>query len=74
MPDVPRLRITLAGPNVVLFWPDPSAGFVLQVASVLPAAPASWNAVGSIPAVVNGEKLVTLPHSDGARFYRLAKL
>src|SRR5207248_3148935 len=58
--EAPRLRITLSGANVAIFWPDPSTGFQLQEA----AAPrTAWSNVGQTPSVANGEKHVTLPHS-----------
>jgi hypothetical protein len=73
LPDAPKLRITLSGSNIAIFWPDPSTRFQLQEAGTLPPAPASWTNVGQTPSVANGEKQVTLPRSAATRFYRLTK-
>ena len=70
LPDRPRLRIRLAGADVVLSWPDPSTGFELQEAAGLPS---SWTPVSQTPSVVNGEKHVSQSHSPERRFYRLVK-
>ena len=64
----PSLRIALSGSNVMLAWPESAAGFNLQESA---DGLGGWNNVGINPKVSNGENVVTLPVSDGARFYRL---
>jgi hypothetical protein len=73
LPLFPRLRITLAGPNVVVAWPDPSAGFHLEGTAVLNSFAGAWQTVGQLPVVVGGEKQVTLPHNGNGGYYRLAR-
>ena len=68
----PLLRITRAGANVILSWPDPSTGFQLQQASLLGPA-ISWMNVSQSPSVTGGEKRVTLPIGAGNQFFRLQK-
>ena len=67
---VPLLRISRSGPNAVVAWPNPSAGFELQESSSL-SAPA-WSGVGQPVVIVGDEKQVSVP-TTGHRFYRLRK-
>ena len=65
----PTLTVTPSGPNVVLAWPDPSTGFLLESKTDVSAV--SWNTVGA-PVVVNGgQKTVTLPATNSMRYFRL---
>jgi len=70
---LPELSIVLSGANVILSWPSPSTGFVLQFKdSFNPFSPA-W---ADSPALVadNGFiKSVTIPHNLVSRFYRLRR-
>ena len=68
----PALRIQVAGPNVVLAWPNPSTGFQLQESSSLTLP--NWSDVNAAPAVVGGERQVSQPAAAATRFYRLRKL
>jgi hypothetical protein len=58
---------------VVISWPNPSTGFVLQEAGALatPSSNTIWNNHGGT-AVVNGaDKQVTIPAPVGNRYFRL---
>ena len=70
---LPELSIALNGVNVVLSWPSPSTGFVLQHTDSLNGLPASWF---DTPGVVSDNgflKSLTLPHNLSKRFYRLRR-
>jgi hypothetical protein len=67
---VPLLRISRAGANAVVAWPNPSTGFELQESSSLSAS--SWSGVGQAVVIVGDEKQVSVP-ATGRRFYRLRK-
>lgn len=70
---VPVLTITLFGPRVILSWPSPSTGFVLQETDSFNVLPAVW---GNTPGVVSDNgftKSLTLPHDQAKRFYRLRR-
>ncbi|HEY0549406.1 MAG TPA: M36 family metallopeptidase [Verrucomicrobiae bacterium] len=65
----PSLSIRHVGANIVISWPAPSTGYVLESStSVL----GPWAAVGAGITVVNGENQVTVP-ATGTAFYRLRK-
>lgn len=67
---LPALRLSRAGQNVVLAWPTNDAGFMLQSAAALSAAP-TWSTVPQAP-VVNGTNFtVTVPLTGGNSLYRL---
>ena len=66
----PGLTIELVSPSSVLVgWPAPSDGFVLQQNTNL--ATTNWVTVTNSPVVANGEKQVTVSPTVGNRFYRL---
>ena len=69
--EPPVLRIAVAAPSsVVISWPVPRPGWVLQQSSTLGPS-ASWTDVVA-PVVVNGsDNSVTQPVASGNRFYRL---
>ncbi len=70
---LPELSIVLIGPRVILSWPSPSTGFVLQYADSLNTLPAAWF---DTPGVVSDNgfiKSLTLPHDQSKRFYRLRR-
>lgn len=64
----PVLTIARSGANVIISWPSPSSGFVLQQANTLPGA---WvNTPGAVSD--NGfVRSLTVPHDQIGRFYRL---
>jgi hypothetical protein len=55
--------------SVLLSWPAPSTGFVLQQNTNLTTT--NWVVVSNPPVVVNGEKQVTVSPLVGSRYYRL---
>jgi hypothetical protein len=70
---LPELNIALSGVNVILSWPSPSTGFVLQHTDSLNVLPAAWS---DTPGLVNDNgfiKSLTLPHHLSKRFYRLRR-
>jgi hypothetical protein len=71
---LPELSIALNGSRVILSWPSPSAGFVLQHTDSLDVLPAAWS---DTPGAVSDNgfiKSLTRPHNLSKRFYRLRKL
>jgi len=69
-PGAPLLSITRSNANnVILSWPWPSTGFVLQENPVINTT--NWTDVGTLP-TTNGINLeVIVPSPVGNRFYRL---
>lgn len=71
-PGAPTLSVTRSGANVIVSWPEPSTGFVLQEAGTL-VNPVSWSSNGD-PQTVNGtNRLITIPSPTGNKFFRLQK-
>jgi len=69
-PGPPGLTIERVSPSSVLvFWPAPSNGFVLQQNTNLTTT--NWVAVTNPPVEVSGEKQVTVSPLVGNRYYRL---
>jgi hypothetical protein len=69
-PPAPGLTIEQVSPSSVLvFWPAPSNGFVLQQNTNLITT--NWVAVTNLPVVVNGEKQVTVSPLVGNCYFRL---
>ena len=72
----PLLRVTRLGSSVVVAWPFPSSGFVLQQTSALASPPSAivWTDALSLAAVhVGSDWTVTIPSPAGNRFFRLRK-
>ncbi|MCX6916117.1 MAG: hypothetical protein NT167_24250 [Verrucomicrobia bacterium] len=70
VPSAPDLTIERMSPSsVLLAWPAPSNGFMLQQNTNLTTT--NWVAVTNPPVVVNGEKQVTVSPLVGNRYYRL---
>jgi Domain of unknown function (DUF4185) len=68
----PRLMITRAGPAIQLFWPVPSAGYLLQ-STTNPNSSTSWSPL-NVPVKTNGaQNLVTLPTAAPIKYFRLDK-
>jgi hypothetical protein len=63
------MGITLSGTNLVLSWPSPPGGFVLQQNSDL--ATTNWTATTNTPTFTNGQNQVIFSPATGQRFYRL---
>ena len=69
--QAPTLTITRSGSAVVLSWPAPSTGFVLQKTANLSAP--DWQNVQTQVIPANGQNTVTESHSGSGAFYRLQK-
>lgn len=70
---LPSLSIVLKEANVVIAWPSPSTGFILQQTDSLDTIPANWV---NTPGVVsdNGfERNMSIPADVAKRFYRLKR-
>ena len=67
----PTLFIQLSGNSVIVSWPSPSAGFVLQQTASLGGL--AWSNVVQAPGDNGTIKSVTLPLSPGGTFHRLLK-
>ena len=71
-PGSPELRVFLTSSNtVVVAWPNPSTGFVLQQNGV--AGGGTWDEVPDVPAVVGSERQIIVSPPTGNRFFRLFK-
>jgi hypothetical protein len=69
-PGAPKLTITRTATNtVVVSWPSPSTGFVLQQTSTL--APNVWSNVPQIPADDGTTRSVVINPPSGNCFFRL---
>jgi hypothetical protein len=68
----PLLTITRTATNtVVVSWPFPSTGFVLQETSTLLAP--NWVASTDPVSTDGARNFITISHPAGSRFYRLKK-
>jgi hypothetical protein len=65
----PSLAITLSGGDVVISWPAPSTGFVLEENNNLSGA--AWTTVAGTPTVVAGRNTLTVTRTGTTRFFRL---
>ena len=70
-PGTPTLSIQATNQTLVLTWPAPATGYVLQENPSLTTT--NWTTVSNAPAVVVGELRVTISSPIGNRFYRLIK-
>jgi hypothetical protein len=72
-PGAPFLSIVRSNASVIVFWPAPAPGFVLDETTTLTGAPAPWMEVG-FPYQTNATHIsITAPASTGNKFYRLRK-
>ena len=69
-PGAPALTIAHSGNSVIVSWPYPSSGFVLQQNSDL-ANPAGWSAYGGTVSTNGGVNSITLTPPVGNLFFRL---
>jgi hypothetical protein len=67
----PLLTITRSGPSVIVSWPSPSTGFVLQ--ETTNPGSATWTNVAQTPVDNGTTKSITVTPLIGNRFYRLKK-
>ena len=65
----PSLAISLSGGDVVISWPAPSTGFVLEEKNNLTGG--TWATVTGTPTVVAGRNTLTLTRTGTTRFFRL---
>ena len=79
-PGVTDIRPALSirhgtGNTVILSWPNPSTGYVLQQTTQLASPPGAivWTDVALVPAVDGLEQSVSTPASTGHRFFRLKR-
>ncbi len=63
------LGITRSGTNVIVKWPSPPSGFVLQQNTNL--ATTNWLTVTNAPVITNGLNQVILTSTNIRQFYRL---
>ena len=68
---LPLLHIFHFKDNIILAWPDPSPGFVLQASPEL--LPATWTDVAIAPQIIDGEKQVTWGPPTSRHFFRLRR-
>ncbi|MBI5385932.1 MAG: hypothetical protein HZA90_14735 [Verrucomicrobia bacterium] len=72
-PGAPTLSITRAGSDVVVSWPLPADGWVLEQTNRLASASEPWP-TATWPCVTNASDIrVTMPAAPGHRFFRLHK-
>ncbi|HXG46688.1 MAG TPA: Ig-like domain-containing protein, partial [Methylomirabilota bacterium] len=73
--DAPGLLIVQEGDRVVVSWPAPSPGFVLQEAPSLAVPPANimWTDVASAPQLIGGRNVVRLTIVNQQRVFRLRR-
>lgn len=72
-PGAPRLSITRSNNVVIVSWPLPAEGWVLQATNALPQVAAPWPLIAP-PYQTNGTNLQYIePAPAGNKFYRLHK-
>jgi hypothetical protein len=69
-PSAPQLTMARSGVNVIISWPSPSTGFVLQQNSGV-TNPTGWSNFTDTVSDNGTTKSVTLSPTTGPRFYRL---
>jgi hypothetical protein len=66
------LTIGRSQSDLILSWPEAaSAGYILEFSNILPGA--NWSNESTAPVVSAGQKSVTVPITQPARFYRLMR-
>ena len=76
LPDSPLLSIAKAGQAIVVSWPKPADGFVLDQATALasPSSSTSWLVVPAASYQTNATHIfINVPAPSGNAFYRLRK-
>ena len=70
-PGAPFLSIACSNNSVVVSWPMPAAGFVLDATPTLTGSPPFWMQV-TFPYQTNATQIyITVPAPTGNKFYRL---
>jgi hypothetical protein len=67
---IAALRVVLSSTQVILSWPAPASGFVLESSPALGAA-ADWQPFTDSPAILGNQFVVTGRVNSAATFYRL---
>lgn len=67
----PKLGVTLEGGLLRVSWPATAAGYTLMSSAALPAT--EWLPVTIQPVDADGQRAVTIPFEESARFYRLQR-
>ncbi len=68
----PELRITQAGGQVTLVWPDTDPVLTLESSPQL--APTNWQPVSLLPSLQDGWRSVTLPATNPSGYFRLREV
>ena len=68
---LPRLALSLTGPNLLIRWPGTSTAWVLEETADLVYGP--WTPVTQTPIMTNGETRMLLEMSAEHNFYRLKR-
>jgi len=63
------MGLTLSGTNLIISWPSPPAGFVLQQISSLGTT--NWTTATNMPVFTNELNQVVIPPAASSQFYRL---
>lgn len=75
-PGAPLLSVTNENGTVIVCWPWPANGFLLERTDALAAPPAaiSWSTVPAASYQTNGARIfITVPMPSGKAFYRLRR-
>jgi hypothetical protein len=67
----PKLSVTFEAGQLRVAWPATAAGYTLMSSAALPAT--EWSPVTIQPVDADGQRAVTIPIEDTARFYRLQR-
>jgi len=67
----PKLSVTLEAGQLRVSWPATAAGYTLMSSATLPAT--GWLPVTIQPVEADGQRAVTIPFEESARFYRLRR-
>ena len=71
-PGAPLLSVTLSNASVIVYWPRPAIGFVLDQAVAPAGAPGSWTPV-TLPYGTNATHIYFTTPAAGSKFYRLRR-
>jgi len=73
IPGAPSLSVTRSNNTVIVSWPAPATGWLLQSTTNLAAAPVSWTPI--LPPYQVGPTTISFvePSPTGNKFYRLHK-
>lgn len=72
VPGEPTLTIEFTGADLIISWPAPSTGYVLEQ-NPSTANPNGWTAVAAPVVIVNGRNTVTMPAPAAMTLFRLTQ-